>query len=160
MSDGKSQFLCRKVRDEMLHQEAQDSGYSVYDSTGVPEGTAGRSGGRVQSRTGIVKERREAQRFSQVPCFPPSIPSCLLESDDRREGLGLSGGASCSRDEPLVLGTSEDQSGPRTFDALISSKAFEFCTKYLQFLLEDVVGDKAKHMDDKVANSRPFDLQD
>lgn len=124
MSNGKSQFLCRKVRDEMLHQEAQDRGYSVCDSAEVPEGTAGRSGGRAQSRTGIVKERCEAQRLSQVPCFPPSIPSCLLATDDRREGLGLSGGASCSRDEPLVLGTSEDQSGPRTFDALISSKAF------------------------------------
>lgn len=39
-------------------------------------------------------------------------------------------------------------------------KRFEFCTKFLQFLLEDIVGDKAKHMDDEVTNSRPFDLQD
>lgn len=35
-------------------------------------------------------------------------------------------------------------------------KRFEFCTKYLRFLLEEVVGDKAKHMDDEVANSRPL----
>lgn len=46
MSNEKSQFLCRKVGDEMLRQEAQDRGYSVYDSTEVPEGTAGRSRGK------------------------------------------------------------------------------------------------------------------
>lgn len=95
-----------------------------------------------------------------APKFPPRTPSCLLASDEKREGLGLPGGSSCSRYEPLVLGTLGKMIklvlGCLLF--LYPVKCFEFCTKDLHFLLEGVVGDKSKCTQDKVANSRPFDL--
>lgn len=51
ISDEKSQFPYRKVGDEMFSQEAKGKRYYVYDSTEVPEGTAGGSEGKSESVT-------------------------------------------------------------------------------------------------------------
>lgn len=42
----KASFQYGEVGDEMFSQETGDVGYSVYDSTDVPENTAGRSEGK------------------------------------------------------------------------------------------------------------------
>lgn len=92
--------------------------------------------------------------------FPPRISSCLLASDEKREGLSLPGGSSCSYHELLVLGTLGKMIKLVLGYLLLlyQVKCFEFYTKDLHFLLEGVVGDKSKSTQDKVANSRPFDL--
>lgn len=76
-------------------------------------------GREPSARWGLAKERCETWRISLLP---QSVPRCLLVSDERREGPGLSGGVSCFWGEPLVLGTlGIDQADPRIFTALVSS---------------------------------------
>ena len=67
-----------------------------------------------------VPQRRDVRH--EGFCCSHRVPSCLLGSDGRRGGPGLSGGIRCFRDEPLVLGTlGTDQAGPRILTAFMPS---------------------------------------
>lgn len=78
---------------------------------------------RGLSKTGIREGKVWAMKTFTALNFC-GVASCLLVSAQRRERPGLWGQLSSSWDEPLVLGTlgRDDQTGPRTFAALISSQ--------------------------------------